>query len=773
MCLAVSALFAQRTLLDGGWQFRLDGDDEWRNVSLPHDWSVEGDFDREAPAGNDGGYLPTGRGTYRRQLDYDGKAKHLRLHFEGVYMDAEVRVNGIRVGGHPYGYVPFVTTDIVPYLQRGRKNVVQVIVDNSRQKNCRWYSGSGIYRHVWLETYGDVAVQPHGISVTTREANERQAMVETQVELQNNDSRAHKVTVDQTVDDAEDLVSESFILQAGESRVVTLCQRIRQPRLWTPEHPELYRAVIRINTEGQGTETHLHSFGIRTISYSATDGFLLNGHPVLINGACLHHDNGPLGAAAWDAAEIRRVRLMKEAGFNTLRTSHNPPSEAFLAACDSLGMMVIDEAFDGWREAKNPYDYHVLFDRWSAEDLQTMVRRDRSHPSVIAWSIGNEIIERKSEQAVRDARRLAEVVRNIDDSRPITQALAAWDSDWEIYDPLAAEHDIVGYNYMLHKHAEDHLRVPQRVIWQTESYPRDAFTNWATVVDHPYVIGDIVWTGLDYIGESGIGRYFYEGQTPGEHYQHDQWPYHGAYCGDVDITGWRKPISHYRSMLWNADGEQLYMAVREPDGYHGRIHETLWSVWPTWESWHWPGWEGKSVEVEVVSRYPLVRLYLNDSFIGEQPTNRGTEFKAVFSVPYQSGTLKAVAFGADNSPLDTFTLSTPSAPAALRITPDRTRLRADGCDLAFLVIEVLDQFGRPCPNAANSITVTIHGSARLEALCNADWRDLDAMRDAVHHTWHGRALAVVRSTHKRGKIRVTVTADGLQAATLNLDTMLD
>ena len=773
MLLASCLLFAQRTLLDDEWQFRLDGDPQWHPVRLPHDWSVEGAFDRNAPAGNDGGYLPTGRGTYRRRLSYDGTAKHLRLHFEGVYMDAEVRVNGTRVGGHPYGYVPFVTTDIVPYLRRGGKNVVEVMVDNSRQKNCRWYSGSGIYRHVWLEAYADVAVEPHGIAIATPEVDDLRATVETQVALQNDGDRPREVTVDQTVEGIADCISERLVLQAGERRTVTLRQPVLQPRLWSPEHPELYRAAVRVSAEGQATATHLRHFGIRTLAYSATDGFRLNGRPVLINGACLHHDNGPLGAAAPDAAEVRRVRLMKAAGFNTLRTSHNPPSEAFLAACDSLGMMVIDEAFDGWREAKNPHDYHVLFDRWSAEDVQTMVRRDRSHPSVIAWSIGNEIIERKSPQAVLDARRLAEAVRRIDPSRPVTQALAAWDSDWEIYDPLAAEHDIVGYNYMLHKHAEDHRRVPERVIWQTESYPRDAFSNWATVVDHPYVIGDIVWTGLDYIGESGIGRYYYEGQTPGEHYQQDQWPYHGAYCGDVDITGWRKPISHYRSMLWQADDEQLYMAVREPDGYHGRIRETQWSVWPTWESWHWPGWEGKPVEVEVISRHPAVRLYLNDSLIGERSTDRTTEFKACFAVPYQAGTLRAVALSADGLPVDTFTLSTPSRPAALRIVADRTCLRADGRDLAFLTIEVVDSLGRPCPDAALQIRVAVRGTAGLEALCNADWRDLGSMRDDVHDTWHGRALAIVRTTRKTGTARITVTAEGLPPATLSLSTVLD
>ena len=362
---------------------------------------------------------------------------------------------------------------------------------------------------------------------------------------------------------------------------------------------------------------------------------------------------------------------MKDAGFNLIRTSHNPTTRAFLDACDSIGMLVIGEAFDGWRTAKKPYDYSTLIDSCYREDIRAMVERDRNHPSIICWSIGNEVIERKDIRVVHTAKMLKQAVLDYDATRPVTEALCAWDRDWEIYDPHFDVLDIGGYNYMIFKHASDHQRNPKRVMWQTESYPRDAFRNWKVVSDYPYVIGDIVWTGLDYLGESGIGRNYYDGETPGESWREGGVPeWHGAYCGDVDITGWRKPISHYREMLWK-DSKDLYMAVKEPDGYRGKINMTSWSVWPTWESWNWQGWEGKPVEVEVYTKAPEVTLYLNDKQIGKKSVDISTEFKAVFSVPYQAGTLRAEAGG------KSVTLSTAGEPAKLRLTADRPALKAE------------------------------------------------------------------------------------------------
>lgn len=741
LMLTVSALPTKRKqLFNDNWLFCLNDSDFSRSqaVTLPHDWSIGLAFDREAPAGNDGGYLPTGRGWYKKTFtvgtEHDGK--RLRLYFEGVYMNALVYVNGQLAGGWPYGYTSF-WIDITPFVHKGT-NEVTVSVDNSKQKNCRWYSGSGIYRNVWLYTTPMSYIDEWSVCVTTPDQH--------------------------TVSIKADVVNEQ-----GQRTPIERTIHIDNPRLWSPADPYLYEAELTA-----GGDRLTVSYGLRTICYDAQRGLLLNGHPMRLNGACLHHDNGILGAAAYDAAERRKVELMKAAGFNAVRTSHNPPSEAFLQACDELGLLVIDEAFDGWREQKNRHDYHELIDHWWQRDLGAMLRRDRNHPSIFCWSIGNEVIERKKIEVVKTAHQMAALCHELDPQRrPVTSALAAWDNDWDIYDPLAAEHDIVGYNYMIHKSESDHQRVPQRVMMQTESYPRDAWRNFQKVMNEPYVVGDFVWTGLDYIGESGIGRWYYEGDIPGEHYERPLYPWHAAYCGDVDLTGLRKPISHYRSMLWHSalsdnerpkiDGtnEQLYMAVREPDGYHGKIKETLWGTWPTFENWNWPGHEGKPIEVEVYTISSSVKLYLNDQLVGEQPTS---ELKAVFTLPYAPGTLRAEADGQQVE------LQTAGEPVAIRLTADRTQLQADGQDLAFITIELLDKHGHVNPTASEQLTATVKGSATLQAFGNADIKDEDSYSDRTHRTWHGRALLVVRSNGKRGSATITVEGKGLKKRSLTIKT---
>ena len=470
---------------------------------------------------------------------------------------------------------------------------------------------------------------------------------------------------------------------------------------------------------------------------------------------------------AFDAAEIRKVRLMKESGFNLIRTAHNPTTRAFLDACDSLGMLVIGEAFDGWRTAKNPYDYSTLIDSCYQEDIHAMVKRDRNHPSIICWSIGNEVIERKDIRVVTTARKLKQAILEEDNTRPVTEALCAWDDDWEIYDPHFEVLDIGGYNYMIHKHKSDHQRDPKRVMWQTESFPRDAFKNWKLVQEYPYIIGDIVWTGLDYLGESGIGRNYYEGERPGEHWREGGQPdWHGAYCGDVDITGYRKPISIYREMLWKEayDGEfpsVLSIAVKEPDGYHGKIHQTAWSVWPTWSSWNWPGWEGKPIDVEVYTKAKEVKLYLNDQLIGTKAVSEDTEYKAVFTVPYEPGVLRAEASGM------VILLGTAGEPASLRLTPDRRVITADGQDLSFITVEVVDKYGWPCPDAAIPCEAIVKGEGSLLAFASADLKDREPYTSSKVTTWKGRALLVVRSTEKKGKAQIRIKST-LPTATITI-----
>ena len=756
---AISASAQTRQLFDFGWQFTHNG--KTQAVDLPHDWDIfEGPNSGKGATGTGGGWFEAGKGEYRKQLIIDnGKWKIdnslVKLHFEGVYQKAEVFVNGQKAGQHHYGYTPF-TVDVTKFLNKDkRENEVIVKVDNSEQPNCRWYSGSGIYRHVWLETMPALHIAENGVFVTTPEVSANKAKVQVEVSVQNESQTDRNATV--VVGSAQLMVA----VKAGESKTVTTTIFVNNPRLWSPESPTLYEAKVELKENGTTIDRQTAKYGIRSFSFDAENGFVLNDKKVLINGACVHHDDGVLGARAFDDAEIRKVRQMKEAGFNLIRTSHNPTTRAFLDACDSIGMLVIDEAFDGWRTQKNPYDYSTVIDSCFRQDIHAMVLRDRNHPSVISWSIGNEVIERKDIRVVYTARQMKKAIHELDTTRPVTEALCAWDRDWEIYDPHAEVLDVVGYNYMIFKHASDHQRDPKRVIWQTESYPRDAFRNWSISNDFPYVVGDIVWTGLDYLGESGIGRNYYKGEREGESWIKGGQPeWHGAPCGDVDITGWRKPISHYREMLWNED-TPLYMAVKEPNGYHGDIKTTMWSVWPTWESWTWPGWEGKPVEVEVYTHQPEVKLYLNDQLIGTKQVSRKTEFKAVFSVPYQTGILRAEAGG------KSVTLKTAGEPARLRLTPDRTMMTADGQSLTFVTIEVLDKNGILVPEAAIDCEAVVKGQGQLLAFASADLKDTEPYTSPRSKTWKGRALLVVRSTQKKGSVNVSIKSS-LPTANLTL-----
>lgn len=791
MMLVIAAISAsaqtKKQLFDFGWQFKHNG--KTQTVDLPHDWDIfEGPNSGHGATGTGGGWFEAGKGEYRKDFKVESlelKDKLVKLHFEGVYQKAEVYVNGQKAGQHHYGYTPF-TVDITPYLaspltplQRARgmnTNEVVVKVDNSDQPNCRWYSGSGIYRHVWLETMPALHIAENGVFVTTPEVSAGKATVKVEVTVQNESNNDQEGIVE--VEGQQQKVS----LKAGESKAVTFTYTINNPKLWSPESPSLYEVNAKLSSQLSTINSQLSTrYGIRTFSFDAENGFVLNGKKVLINGACVHHDDGVLGAMAFDDAEIRKVRQMKEAGFNLIRTSHNPTTRAFLDACDSIGMLVIDEAFDGWRTQKNPHDYSTVIDSCFRQDLYAMVLRDRNHPSIISWSIGNEVIERKDIRVVYTARQMKKAIHEYDTTRPVTEALCAWDHDWEIYDPHAEVLDVVGYNYMIFKHASDHERDPKRVIWQTESYPRDAFRNWAVANDFPYVVGDIVWTGLDYLGESGIGRNYYKGEREGESWIEGGQPeWHGAPCGDVDITGWRKPISHYREMLWKTrsmpmhewkDGQTsstpieddgLYMAVKEPNGYHGDIKTTMWSVWPTWESWNWPGWEGKAIEVEVYTKDPQVNLFLNDKLIDTKNVSRDTEFKAVFTVPYEAGTLRAqTCWGRIK------TLRTAGKPARLRLTPDRTVMAADGQSLTFVTIEVVDKDGTPVPEAAIDCEATVKGAGKLLAFASADLKDTEPYTSPRVKTRKGRALLVVRSTQKKGSVNVSIKS-ALPTASLSL-----
>lgn len=683
-----------KTSLDGAWKFSLNGG-EARDVSVPHDWSIELPTDAKAPSEGHGGFYLGGTGVYERvfSLDAADLAKELELVFDGVYRDAVVEVNGKVVArGSRYGYTGF-SVPLEPGDVKVGENTLRVTAVNDSQPNCRWYSGSGIYRHVWL------AKRAKGTKV-------EDVAVETTLE-------GH-VTVYGKV--------------GGVDRVKTW--KVENPVLWTPETPKLYE----FDFYGEKLKV-----GIRTFTVDHDRGLLLNGKPVKLHGACVHHDHGPLGAASHDAAELRKVRQLKAGGFNAVRTSHNPVAEAFLDACDAEGIIVLDDMFDGWRDGKTRSDYARCFEEDWTKDIAWTVRRDRRHASVAMWSIGNEILERTSKRAVEDSRRAVMLCHQLDPSRPVTMALCSWggEKQWLEEDELAATLDIAGYNYMEWMTEKDRERVPDRVIVYTETNPRDSIDVWRRIVRHPYVIGEFVWTGIDYLGEASIGRAYYKGsEVDGEHFTiaGTCYPWHGGCCGDIDVTGWRRPVSHRRETLWNADAP-TYLAVREPDGWKGEIKMTGWSVWPTWERWNFEGWEGKTITAEICSRAVRVRLSLNGKTIGEKENGSDNAYLTTFELVYEPGELVAEGLDADGRVLDSSVLKTAGEPASVRFSRETIG------DLTWVVAEVVDSNGVVCPDAKQDVTF----EGDVLATASGDLRDTVPAPSRTRRTSHGRAMAVVRS----------------------------
>lgn len=760
--------------LDDGWIFAAGGSDPaGQPVTLPHDWSIAGPVDPAAPAAGHGGYFPTGTGEYRRVIAAPAAwaGRRVELEFEGVAGLAEVSLNGVVLGRHTYAFTPF-RVDLTPRLQPGADNLLVVRVDHSAQPTARWYAGSGLYRTVWLRVTEPVHLSAGGTWVTTEELTDGHARLRVHTGMSNAGTKAQDVTVETQLFDPAGrpvvAVRTAGQVPAAGEWTDSVAAVVPGPEAWSPDTPRLYRAVARIMAGGRVTDEVTTTFGIRTVRVSAERGFELNGRPLKLLGGNVHADTGPLGAAAFARAEERKVELLKAAGYNAVRTAHNPPSAAFLAACDRLGLLVMDEIFDGWEKAKTAHDFGRHFQADWARVVDAWVRRDRHHASVVIWSTGNEMFERGSASGRRIAGELAARIRALDPGRPVTAGVNGLGKtgDWTQLDALFAHFDIAGYNYELARHAADHLRLPGRVIVAAESYQSEAFANWAAMADHPYVIGDFVWSAIDYLGESGIGRVFPPGQEAKKHWEADMWPWHGAYCGDIDLTGWRKPVSHYRNIIWDR-GEKLYAAVLAPPPGGETWNVTPWSVPPALPAWTWPGHEGRPLTVEVYSRHDAVRLELDGRVLGEKPTTRAEEFKAVFTVPYAPGELRAVGLRAGR-PVETFVLRTAGAPAKLRLTVDRDRLHADGQDLAFVTIEALDARGVWQPQAAPRVTVTVAGAGTLAALGTGDLTSTDGYTGPERALHQGRALAVIRTGDRPGRITLTVTAPGLPAAKLVL-----
>jgi beta-galactosidase len=771
---------------DNGWLFLKDSitnaqqidfnDSHWEKVDLPHDWSINdlpnqteggivGPFNRASPGFTQTGFTMGGTGWYRKKFK-TGKAEkngQVVIYFDGVFMNSDVWLNGHHLGNHPYGYSPFFY-DLTPFLKPAdQENILAVRVRNEG-RNSRWYSGSGIYRDVWLTSTGPVHIVPWGVSVTTPEVSGMKASINLKSTINNQQSIRRNVNLVTTIlsPDGKTVgkAQRNLILDAGAFKTEEQSISLANPALWSVETPRLYKAVTEIKDGSKVLERIETPFGIRSLSFSADKGFLLNGKRVLLKGGCIHHDNGPLGSAAIGRAEERKIEILKRNGFNAIRLSHNPPSTQLLNACDRLGMLVIDEAFDMWEKPKNTNDYHQFFNDWWQRDLHAMILRDRNHPSIIIWSIGNEIQERVDSSGLRIAKQLADEVHKIDATRPVTEALCEYyeasnkDKQWSMTSPAFALLDISGYNYLWRLYAKDHQQFPNRIIVGTETFPKEALDNWNMAEKNPYVLGDFVWTAMDYMGEAGIGNAFYDTKA---RKRFTGWPWYNAWCGDIDLIGEKKPQSYYRDVVWH--NRPIAMAVHEPIPA-GMVESISSWGWPQErQSWTWAGAEGKPLQVRVFSRAPMVRLKLNNKIVGEQRI-ADTSITAVFEVPYEPGTLKAVNVE-NGKETAGFELKTAGMAKRIHLTADRVRIKASRSDLSYVIVEVVDENNLVVPDAEVPIHFSVEGAGELVALGNANPKNVASFHNGERQTFNGKCLAIIRPKGNAGVIKLNATSKGL------------
>ncbi|MEU4248999.1 glycoside hydrolase family 2 TIM barrel-domain containing protein [Amycolatopsis sp. NPDC026612] len=788
-----------RTSFNDGWQFRSQVSPfaelasqlvPFEPVTVPHDAMLT--RDRVAAAdtreGGASAYFPGGVYEYRKTFSApeEYRGKRIVLEFEGVYRDAVVFVNGDYAGQRPYGYSRFFV-DVGRLLRFGQDNEIRV--ECRTHRDSRWYTGAGIYRDTWLLVGDPVRIGPDGVRVTTPDIDAERAVVEVATTVENDslELRTHQL-VTEIRDAAGTLVASDtapITVQPGEPATARRRLYVREPSVWGPDSPALYTCTVSI-TDIDAAEA---TFGIRSLRLDPEHGLRINGETVKLRGACVHHDNGPLGAATFARAEERRVRLLKEAGFNAIRMSHHPMSTAMLDACDRLGMLVVDEAFDMWASGKSPFDFHLSFPEWWERDIEAMVAKDFNHPSVVLYSIGNEIPEAGSAAGASWGRKLAEKVRALDGTRFVTNAinnLLALMSDRaalqspngegaglntlmadsgfdvnavatsELVTTRTAESysvlDVAGMNYSESRYEMDHALFPNRVILGAETFPTRIDELWQLVERHGHVIGDFTWTGWDYLGEVGIGRPQYSTpDTPHPTFS-APYPYLLAGCGDLDITGHRRPVSYYREIVFGLR-TRPYLAVGLPQHHGKTVVSSRWAWSDTIAGWTWPGHEAGPITVEVYSDADEVELLVNGRSVGRNPVGA---FRTAFETVYEPGELVAVAYR-DGVESGRDTLRTATGPVVLRAEADRDVITADTGDLAYVTLTLADPAGTVHTAADRPVRVDVSGDGTLIGFGSADPSTEERFDATERHTYQGRALAVVRPTGP-GKIRLVATA---------------
>ncbi|GAA4206314.1 hypothetical protein GCM10022289_27070 [Pedobacter jeongneungensis] len=792
-----------RTSFNKDWKFFL-GDDsaaksplyndsKWRKLTLPHDWSIEGKFDEKNPAKPEGGGLPTGIGWYRKEFTAPANFKDrlITIEFDGVYKNSEVWVNGQYLGKRPYGYSSF-SYEISKFLKPG-KNIIAVKVDNSAQPDSRWYSGSGIYRNVWLTSTAKVAIQEHGIfvkagfvsgdfgestDVGNLQPGQTVGFVAPQVNFINKSvDKIKKYKIEFTVQNQEGKqvlqhTTKEDLIEDSSGKIVSNLL-INKPEIWSVDRPYLYTLLVKIiDSENKIIDAQSTTFGIRRFNFDALKGFSLNGKPMKILGVCLHHDLGALGAAVNVRAMERQLEIMKKMGVNAIRTAHNPPAPEFLDLCDKMGFLVMDEAFDMWAKKKTKNDYHLNFPDWHKRDLEDMIKRDRNHPSIILWSIGNEIREQFDSTGISLTRELVAIVKNLDKTRPVISALTETKAEKNfIYQANALDIYGLNYNHKLYKDfpanypgvkflaTETTSALETRGFYDTADtirrWPKDGKTKftegnkewsasaydnvsaywgstheetWKEAKKYDHVSGLFVWTGFDYLGEP----------LP------YPWPARSSYFGIVDLAGFPK------------------------DSYY--MYQSEWTNKPVLHILpHWNWEKGKSVEVwAYYNNADEVELYLNGKSLGKK-SKQGDDLHVLWHVNFEAGTLKAVSRKNGKEVL-VREVKTAGAPAKIELLADRKNIKADGKDLSFITVRILDAAGNVVPNADNLVNFKVEGNGFIAGVDNGFQASLEPFKANYRKTFHGLCLAILQSTEKTGTIKLTAASAGLSSSSILIHT---
>lgn len=778
------------------WLFYKAGyESEMKIVNLPHDAMLFEKRDKASDSGNGCAFFEGGKYVYTKKFTVpeEYQNKFVALEFEGVYKDAKIYVNGRLAAERPYGYSNFYV-ELEPYLLYGKENEIKVVADNSKQPNSRWYSGSGIYREVYLYVADKTHIAFHGVKIRTLSLHPAKISIEIEA------------VIEKTIDIKTEILFDNKVVASASGSNQRII--IKDAKLWDEENPNLYDCHVLLSRDGKVIDEQVEKFGIRMLDWSPK-GFFVNGKETLMKGACIHHDNGILGACAFRDAEERKVKLLKKAGFNAIRSSHNPVSKAMLEACDKYGLYMMDESFDQWYIHKNKYDYASDFEKWWKEDMASMIHRDFNHPCVIMYSIGNEISETAMEEGIKLAGEMCDFVRSIDTTRPVTTAVSlllnamvsmgkgiyqedksategldnmsgsafvnmAMTMYGKVMNIMAAspmadkaskgimsQMDIAGYNYGRTRYKKDAKHYPERIILGTETLPPDIYDNWQKVKEIPSVIGDFIWTGWDYIGESGIACTQYDCWEK----QEKNPPLLLGGAGVIDITGLFRPEVWLNRAVYGYE-DKPYIGVEPVIYSDDRAISSPWRKTDALHSWSWHGCEGKKAKILVYSNADEIALYKNNKKVAKKKVKKCT---AVFHTTYEPGTLVAIAYkGGEETSRSA--LKTSGNETNLTVKAEKTKIRANGQDLAYLNIAITDSEGIVKSTDNRKVSIKVEGAGTLQGFGTSDPHTDETFVGMVRTSYYGRAQAVIRAGSEKGEIHVTVTAEGLEPQTVTVIT---